>query len=283
MGAQHRSAHAPAADAIVGRLSPHTVLATGSAAATVADDLRARGVDVGELQVTAHGTPPGDTPPGNASPGEARESLGRTDDSAAPERPDLVVCVGAPDPTGAEAGRLVAALAAAGDAVLFSAGGPQQAGDPDQAGDPRAATAPAEDRAGWARLFAEHGLFRDLDHDAGYLAPDAVLFRRARGDSPGLVRRYEQALADLRARADADVARLEAEVHQLRKEILRTRDVAFGRQAELASAQARLEHLESELARYDNVEQRLHDVLNSRSWRLTQTIALPVRILRQRR
>jgi hypothetical protein len=122
-----------------------------------------------------------------------------------------------------------------------------------------------------------------MDHDAGYLAVDAVLFQRSTPMVADLVQQYEQALVDLRLRAEVDAGRLDAEQQQLRKEVLRTRDLAFGRQAELASALARVEQLESLLARYDNVEQRLHDVLNSRSWRVGQALGLPIRMLRQRR
>jgi hypothetical protein len=185
---------------------------------------------------------------------------------------DLAVHVGAA-PAGEDAGALVDALCVA-DAVLLSTGSAS-------IGEAGSDESPAD----WGRLFAERGLFRDADHDAGYLDADAVLFRRA-APAPALadvVDRYERALAAVRAQAEADVARLDAELQQLRKEVLRTRDLAFGRQAELASALARVTQLESTLARYDNVEQRLHDVLNSRSWRLTQTIGLPVRLLRQRR
>jgi hypothetical protein len=239
-----------AAAAIVAQLAPKSVLAAGNARAGVVDELRALGVAVDELNLT--GGPGG------------RDATGRH---------DLVLCVGAPDPAVTDAGPLVAALAA-GDAVLFSAGGPEGSGDD--------GVAAADQGADWARLFAEHQLFRDLGHDARYLAPDAMLLRRSGASPAEVVQHYEQALYELRARTDADVARLEAEVHQLRKEVLRTRDIAFGRQAELASAQARVAYLDSQVARYDNVEQRLHDVLNSRSWRLTQTIGLPVRMFRQR-
>jgi hypothetical protein len=180
---------------------------------------------------------------------------------------DLVVHVDSATERDDDAEALVDALAA-GEIVLFSSGG--------------VGPSSAEGTAGWARLFAEHGLFRDLEHDAGYIAPDAALFRRSTPALAVLVQRYEQALADLRLRADADVARLDAEHRQLRKEILRTRDLAFGRQAELASALARVAQVESTLARYDTLEQRFHDVLNSRSWRFTQTLGLPLRMLRQR-
>jgi hypothetical protein len=243
-----------AADAIVQLLSPATVLASGSARASVVDALRHRGVDVDEVDLVS-----GPRAAGSETPSRTY---------------DLVVHVGTSAGPIEDGEQLVAALSASAT-VLFCADGPGPSGDP---GDDD-----VDDAAYWARLFAEHGLFRDLDHDAGYLASGAVLFRRSGHAVADLVQRYEQALRDLRAHTDAEIARLEGEHRQLRKEILRTRDLSFGRQAELASALARVELLESAMARYDNLEQRLHDVLNSRSWRVTQTIGLPVRLLRQRR
>jgi hypothetical protein len=139
-----------------------------------------------------------------------------------------------------------------------------------------------EVRADVVASLARQGLFRDFDHDASYLGPDAVLLRRADADAVSVAAGYERELHEVRARLSAQVAELEAVAHQLRKEVMRTRDLAYGRQAELTSALARAAHLESTLTRYDNVEQRLHEILSSRSWRLTQTIGLPVRVLRQR-
>jgi hypothetical protein len=224
-------------------LAPTTVLVSGDAVAMLADDLRQHGVEVDDAGVAAR----------------AAGSY------------DLVVHMGAAAAHGDDAEKLVDILAA-GDTLLFSPAGP---GPSSEGGD--------DGPAGWARLFAERGLFRVMDHDAGYLAVDAVLFRRSTPMVADLVQQYEQALVDLRLRAEVDSGRLDAEQQQLRKEVLRTRDLAFGRQAELASALARVEQLESLLARYDNVEQRLHDVLNSRSWRVGQALGLPIRMLRQRR
>ena len=57
-------------------------------------------------------------------------------------------------------------------------------------------------------LFAQHGLYRDLDFDASFLTLWAARFRR-RGDAPHrIVRDYERRLA-----------RLQAEVRQLRQAI----------------------------------------------------------------
>jgi hypothetical protein len=72
------------------------------------------------------------------------------------------------------------------------------------------------------------------------------------------------------------------EIEQLRKEVLRMRDLVIGREAELATARGRIEELEAVLGRYSNLEQRLNDVLMSNSWRLTQAAGMPLRKLRDR-
>ena len=68
----------------------------------------------------------------------------------------------------------------------------------------------------WAADFATHGFFRNLDYDATYLTPWAVLYER-RSDDPGdIVRAYERVQS-----------RMEAEIRQLRENALR--DVARAR------------------------------------------------------
>ena len=50
----------------------------------------------------------------------------------------------------------------------------------------------------WARLFAKHGFLRDVDHDADYLAPQAILFRRSSPDLETVVADYERSLWNTR-------------------------------------------------------------------------------------
>jgi hypothetical protein len=241
---------------LVGLLSPRSVLVTGGdARGALADDLRDRDIEVDDVDPAVL----------QAGPDHAERRQAR--------HYDLVVCLG-PLPLPAEGpAELVAAMAASGDAVLFSA----------ETSTDQAAPPTNEHVADWSKAFADHGLFRDFTHDASYLSPAAVLYRPSRPSSATLVQLYERALHDAEEGARAQLEMLEAERQQLRKEILRVRDLAFGRQAELASALARVEQLEGMLGRYDNLEQRLHDMLDSRSWRVTQTIGLPIRMLRQRR
>jgi hypothetical protein len=69
---------------------------------------------------------------------------------------------------------------------------------------------------------------------------------------------------------------------QLRKEILRLRDLVVGKDAELATALGRAEELEATIMRYDNLEQQLNAMRGSTSWRLTQALGLPLRKFRTR-
>ena len=71
------------------------------------------------------------------------------------------------------------------------------------------------------------------------------------------------------------------ERERLNKEVLRLRDVAIGKDAELATALGRVEELEAQLGRYANLEQRLNDVLGSNSWRVGRAIAAPLHRLRR--
>jgi len=186
------------------------------------------------------------------------------------ERYDLTIWVASPGLALDDAAHLVRAIAAATDVVLLV----------------QTATAGSADRtatghtADWSRLLADQGLFRAAADHVGDVPRSAVMYRRSQPSVAELVHLYERALHALAVDAEARLELLDADRLQLRKEILRVRDLAFGRQAELASASARVEELDALLARYDNLEHRLKDVLDSRSWRMTQTIGIPLRRLR---
>ena len=49
----------------------------------------------------------------------------------------------------------------------------------------------------WAQLFFRHGFLRDVDYDASFLTPHAVLFRRRAVDIEELVGEYERAVANV--------------------------------------------------------------------------------------
>ena len=246
------------AAAIVAQLAPRTVLVAGDGG--LATELRALGVDVTTADPTAL-----DAPVGGPF--------------------DLVTCLdglASLDPAAVPAA--VGHLAAAGDALLLSA---SPAPDPEAAGDAR----PPER---WSRLLADHGLLRDFRHDAAYVSPWAALYRRqdlALGD---VVLDYDRAWSELRAeslalraalaeaRRELDNRSTAAEAEELRKEVLRLRDLVVGRDAELATALGKVTEMESMIGRYDHLEQRLQAVLESNSWRIGQLVTRPLHALRKR-
>lgn len=245
------------ADAIVTLLAPRTVLDAGSGLEALVGELCARGVE-------ATGVPPSALSAPLGGPY------------------DLVCCVEVLqhlDPTGAA--EAVAHVAAASDRVLF-ASSPAPEGE--------AHALPVER---WSQLFAAQGLFRDFRHDAGYLSPWAVLYRRQELSAPELVLDYDRAWAALRAETVAlraalaeaqDRARAQGtpgEAEELRKEILRLRDLVVGQEAELATALGRVAELESPF--HEHLEQRLQAMLHSSSWRLGRFLTKPLRMWRERR
>jgi len=272
------------ADAIVGQLAPKTVLDAGCAKGFLVAALRERGVDahgfdVSEVAIAeAHET---------ARPYVRVGSL--TDPIEG--RYDLVTCIEVIehlDPT--DAPRAVANLCSASDRVLLSS-------TPGDLHEPTHVNVQPPER--WSQLFASNRLFRDFRHDAGYLSPWAVLYRREQETSvQDVVFAYERAWSQLRAetieqrKALLDLQdRLErsvsgrpfADEEELRKEILRLRDLLVGKEAELGTALGRAAELESNVSRYANLEERLDAVLQSRSWRLMWVAGTPVRWLRHRR
>ncbi len=116
-------------------------------------------------------------------------------------RYDLVVCIEVvehmwPD----DARTAIANLCAASDRVLFSSS-PSDYAEPTHLN-----VQPPEN---WSAQFAEHGLFRNLDHDASYIAPWSVLYERQSADPRELVRNY-----------DRSYWRLSNEVGQLRTSLV---------------------------------------------------------------
>ncbi len=82
----------------------------------------------------------------------------------------------------------------------------------------------------WAKLFARHGFFHDLDYDASYITHWAMLFRRAQQAQERLVQGYERKLYDLWI-----------ENRELRAEVLEMR-------RKLASNQQAIDNLKTQLA-----------------------------------
>lgn len=275
------------ADAIVSQLNPTTVLDAGCAKGFLVAALRERGVDAQGFdlsEVAVAGAP------------EAARDHVRVGSLTEPieGRYDLVTCIEVIehlDP--ADATRAVANLASASDRVLLSS-------TPADRDEPTHVNIQPPER--WSQLFAGSGMFRDFRHDASYLSPWAVLYRRGDPSLVELVLDYDRAWSELRVetleqrkalldmqstieevKSDVSIQHLLSERDELRKEVLRLRDLVVGREAELATALGRVEELDAQLGRYANMEQRLNEVLESNSWRLTQAAALPLRKLRERK
>jgi hypothetical protein len=81
----------------------------------------------------------------------------------------------------------------------------------------------------------------------------------------------------------SSVEELQAEVEQLRKEVLRLRDALIGKDAELGEALGRMAEAQALANQFVASHQRLQDILASRSWRLTWAAGKPLRSLRSRR
>jgi SAM-dependent methyltransferase len=270
------------ADAIVTQLAPKTVLDAGCAKGFLVAALRERGVeahgfDLSEVAI-AHA-------PEAARPYVRVGSLTEPIDG----QYDLITCIEVIehlDP--ADADRAVSTLAGASSRVLLSS-------TPADRDEPTHVNVQPPER--WAQLFAANGMFRDVRHDASYLSPWAVLFKRAVDRTvPELVFDYERAWAQLRAETiEQRTGMLELQ-HQLegrsrhgedpealRKEILRLRDLVVGTEGQLGVARGQIAELTANLDRYANVEDRLNAVLQSRSWRIMWLAGLPLRRLRANR
>jgi SAM-dependent methyltransferase len=275
------------ADAIVAQLAPRTVLDAGCAKGFLVAALRERGVDAVGFDLSEVAIA--------EAPEAARDHVwvGSLTDPI-DGRYDLVTCIEVIehlDP--ADATTAVANLASAADTVLLSS-------TPADRDEPTHVNIQPPER--WSQLFAAHGMFRDFRHDAAYLSPWAVLYRREALSLVDLVLAYDRAWSELRTEAlelRKAVLDMQAELEQvhargearvlsderesLRKEVLNLRDQVVGRDAELATALGRNAELEAAIGRYANLEQRLNEVLQSRSWRLTQAAGAPLRKLRERK
>jgi SAM-dependent methyltransferase len=287
------------ADRIVAELAPTTVLDAGCAKGFLVGALRERGVDAEGFDISDYAV--SDVP-------EAARGHVRTGSLTEPieGRYDLVTCIEVIehlDPADATAG--VANLCSAADAILLSS-------TPGDRGEATHVNVQPPER--WTQLFALQGFYRDFRHDASYVSPWAVLYRRGERTIPELVLDYDRAWSELRTetleqrralldmsakfeelqahpeRAENELAELRRNaehlhgvLEDLNKEILRLRDVAIGKEAELATALGRNAELEAAMGRYANLEARLDAVLSSTSWKVMWAAGTPVRMLRERK
>jgi SAM-dependent methyltransferase len=215
-----------------------------------------------------------------------------------PRRYDLITCIEVlehlPD-EGAEAA--LDNICSVTDRVLFSST-PGDFGEPTHVN-----IQPIEE---WAARFARRGFHRNLDLDASFVAPWAMILERSRQPIPEVVRRYERSLYRLSEetrqvreqllrqeewfRRDGTSGtpqekfqQLEAENQRLHDELLTTRDALIDHEAKLGDAHGRMRRLEAELVRYQDRIKHLDVILRSRSWRIGGALHRLGRRLRRRR
>ena len=194
-----------------------------------------------------------------------------------PRRYELVTCIEVLEHLPKADGRVALAnLCAATDRILFSS-------VPDGYEEPTHVNVqPAED---WSAWFAEEGFVRDLDYDASYLAPWAIVYERRRPDLADVVRDYDRVYARLRSEVQqlrsvllemqlndpgnyqARNDELRNQVLELQESLLSARDSAMGAEATLGNVRGEAERLSRSWHGNDSVQLQLDEILDSRSWR----------------
>jgi glycosyltransferase involved in cell wall biosynthesis/2-polyprenyl-3-methyl-5-hydroxy-6-metoxy-1,4-benzoquinol methylase len=199
-------------------LGPRTVLDVGCAIGMLVEALRshdvdATGVDISEWAISQIPEPT----QGYCRVGSITEDFGG--------HYDLITCIEVVEHLPRSmAGTAIANLCRHADQILFSS-------SPDDFDEPTHLN--VETTAYWAELFGTNGFVRDFDFDASFLAPQAILFRRAPLDKHGAVAGYERALWSVRtenrreredfvaARAQLadEVAQSSVQIQRLREQI----------------------------------------------------------------
>ena len=123
----------------------------------------------------------------------------------------------------------------------------------------------------WARIFARYGFFRDLDYDASYITPWAVLFCRNSQRSDKLVFEYERKLWQV-YEENLDVRRKNLELVDQLKQL----DLTNSQLKEIESIKSELSKtgglLEEANKRISELETELNDITDSEDWRLMQEV-----------
>jgi SAM-dependent methyltransferase len=280
------------ADRIVKELRPRSVLDAGCAMGLLVEQLYRRGVDARGVDISKYAIT------------QVHESVADRCSVASLVEPldgryDLVVCIEVvehmwPD----DARTAIANLCAAGDRVLFSSS-PWDYAEPTHLN-----VQPPED---WSAEFAGHGFFRNLDHDASYIAPWSVLYERQSSDPRDLVRNYDRAywrlsneVAQLRTSlvrlheqlerfagdrenpiVQQEFANRDATIMQLRERVLGMRDTIIALEASRGEVAGERDLYLAQLAGRDAAVQQLEAVIASRTWRTMWKVMGPYRRFRR--
>jgi hypothetical protein len=271
------------ADHIVRELRPKTVLDAGCAWGFLVEALRERGVEAFGVDISEHAIScVHESVRPYCRVGSLTEPIDRTF--------DLITCIEVIEHMSSADGRVALDnMCTATDRLLLSS-------SPYDYGEPTHLNVQAPEQ--WSALLANNNFVRELDYDLSYLTPWATLYSRKVMPIPEVVRAYDRSwwrlrlevqetrtqLLQIQGRLEEMTAKnaTSDERERLNKEVLRLRDVAVGKDAELATALGRIEELEAQLGRYVNLEQRLNDVLGSNTWRVGRAVAAPLRRLRRR-
>lgn len=240
--AYERSAHwltffGHIAERIARGIAPRTVLDAGCAMGLLVEALRERGLEAYGVDISEYAL---EKAPAAAKPycwhGSVTEPL--------PQRYDLIVCIEVLEhlPQG-EAERALVNLCQFTDDVLFSSSPFDYS---------EATHFNARPPEYWASLFAEQGFVRDVDFDAGFVAPWTTRFRR-RADGLPLI-----------------VAGFERRFWQLWQENSQLRQQALASRGQLGELEQRL--MDSEAA-HAQTQRRLSDELAAKQAELDRIMA----------
>lgn len=177
------------------------------------------------------------------------------------ERFDLITCIEVLEHMPAEAGRAaIRSLCQATDTILFSSS-------------PRDVTEPTHFNVcppiTWLKLFADSGFWPDLQYDAGFLTPQAMLLRRdAQGYPPEVLTLFAQTIW-YKLQAD-DQTR---EIAELNRQIAMHSGQDWGAWSrEFDQLRALFHHIEIRLdqvsAETERTSRDVHSMLHSRIWQM---------------
>ncbi len=202
------------ADRIVAELAPKKVLDAGCAYGLLVEALRERGVEAYGIDISSYAIEqahPSVQP--YCRQGSIAEPFGDTYDLIV----TIEVCEHMP---ARDAERAIENMCAHAPRVLFSS-------SPSDYREPTHINVHPPDY--WAERFAQHALYRDVDFDASFVTPWAVLYRRSDDPLPRIVRDYERRFWELLSSASA------------------SRSYAIELQERVAGAEAMRDHLREKL------------------------------------